>query len=106
MFLIWRSVVLLADFEFFPVVFAALYWKRTNKEGAIASVLAALFSWLYYFHESGYGGEYMVGPGIVPAAICFGASAFSIGIGLLFHHSSFEGNNRKIFSKVTRIVNS
>ena len=29
----------------------------------------------HYFHESGYGGEYMVGPGIVPAAICFGASA-------------------------------
>ena len=59
----------------FPVIFAALYWKRTTKQGAIASIIAALVSWLYYFHESGYGGEYMVGPGIVPAAICFGASA-------------------------------
>ena len=59
----------------FPVIFAALYWKRTTKQGAIASIIAALVTWLYYFHESGYGGEYMVGPGIVPAAICFAASA-------------------------------
>ena len=59
----------------FPVIFAALYWKRTTKEGAIASIIAALVTWLYYFHKSGYGGEYMVGPGIVPAAICFVVSA-------------------------------
>ena len=59
----------------FPVIFAALYWKRTTKEGAIASIIAALVAWLYYFHKSGYGGEYMVGPGIVPAAICFAVSA-------------------------------
>jgi len=59
----------------FPVIFAALYWKRTTKQGAIASIIAALVTWVYYFHESGYGGEYMVGPGIVPAAICFGVSA-------------------------------
>ena len=25
----------------------------------------------HFFHLSGYGGEYFVGPGIVPAAICF-----------------------------------
>jgi SSS family solute:Na+ symporter len=59
----------------FPVVFAALYWKRATKEGAIASIVGAVVTWLYYFHQSGYGGEYMVGPGIVPAAICFAVSA-------------------------------
>ena len=68
----------------FPVIFAALYWKRTTKQGAIASIIAALVSWLYYFHESGYGGEYMVGPGIVPAAICFGASAVVLVVVSLF----------------------
>ena len=68
----------------FPVIFAALYWKRTTKQGAIASIIAALVSWLYYFHESGYGGEYMVGPGIVPAAICFGASAAALVVVSLF----------------------
>ncbi|MDA8805967.1 sodium:solute symporter family protein [Opitutales bacterium] len=59
----------------FPLVFSALYWKRATKAGAIASVLTALISWAWFFHQSGYGGEYFVGPGIVPAAICFLISA-------------------------------
>ena len=39
----------------FPVIFAALYWKRTTKHGVIASIAAAVITWLYYFHLSGYG---------------------------------------------------
>jgi len=62
----------------FPVVFAALYWKRTTKQGAFAGIVAAMFTWLYYFHQSGYGGEYFVGPGIVPAAICFAAATIAL----------------------------
>jgi len=62
----------------FPLVFAALYWRRTTRAGAIASIVTALVSWAYFFHKSGYGGEYFVGPGIVPAAICFFLSAGSI----------------------------
>ena len=62
----------------FPVVFAALYWKRATKEGAVASILAALTSWLYFFHLSGYGGEMVVGPGIIPAAVCFGFAAVAM----------------------------
>jgi SSS family solute:Na+ symporter len=62
----------------FPVVFAALYWKRATKEGAVASILAALTSWLYFFHLSGYGGEMVIGPGIIPAAVCFGVAAVAM----------------------------
>jgi solute:Na+ symporter, SSS family len=62
----------------FPIVVAALYWKRATKEGAYAGIIAAMVAWLYYFHQSGYGGEYVVGPGIVPAAICFVASAVAL----------------------------
>ena len=62
----------------FPVVFAALYWKRATKEGAVASILAALISWLYFFHLSGYGGEMVIGPGIIPAAVCFGVAAVAM----------------------------
>ena len=62
----------------FPVVFAALYWKRATKQGAVASILAAVLTWMYYFHLSGYGGEYFVGPGIVPAAICFAAASVAM----------------------------
>ena len=62
----------------FPVVFAALYWKRATEQGAIASILVAVITWFYYFHASGYGGEYFVGPGIVPAAICFAAATIAM----------------------------
>ena len=68
----------------FPLVFSALYWKRATKAGAIACVVSALLSWLYFFHKSGYGGEYFIGPGIVPAAVCFLVSSTAmIGVSLL-----------------------
>ncbi len=62
----------------FPLVFSSLYWKRVTKAGAYASIVTALIAWLYFFHQSGYGGEYFVGPGIVPAAICFLVSGASL----------------------------
>jgi len=62
----------------FPIVVASLYWKRATKEGAYAGIIAAMVLWFYYFQQSGYGGEYVVGPGIVPAAICFVASAVAL----------------------------
>ncbi len=68
----------------FPLVFCALYWKRTTKAGAYVSIVAALLSWIYFFHQSGYGGEYFVGPGIVPAAICFVISGVSLIVVSLF----------------------
>tara|TARA_B100000035_G_scaffold89720_1_gene75645 strand:- start:5058 stop:6767 length:1710 start_codon:yes stop_codon:yes gene_type:complete len=87
----------------FPVIFAALYWKRTTKQGAIASIIAALLSWLYYFHESGYGGEYMVGPGIVPAAICFGASAVVLMAVSLFTKPPSKETLDKFFPKKSEL---
>lgn len=87
----------------FPVIFAALYWKRTTKQGAIASIIAALLTWLYYFHESGYGGEYMVGPGIVPAAICFGASAIVLIAVSLFTKPPSEEALDKFFPKKSEL---
>ena len=68
----------------FPLVFSALYWKRATEAGAVASILVALVTWAYFFHKSGYGGEYFVGPGIVPAAICFFASAGAMVLVSLF----------------------
>ncbi len=87
----------------FPVIFAALYWKRTTKQGAIASIIAALLTWLYYFHESGYGGEYMVGPGIVPAAICFGVSAVVLIAISLFTKPPSEETLDKFFPKKSEL---
>jgi SSS family solute:Na+ symporter len=35
----------------FPLVFAALYWRRVTRAGAIASVLVAAVSWWWLFYE-------------------------------------------------------
>ncbi len=38
----------------FPLIFAALYWKRLTKMGAYACVLAAAGTWLYFFADSNF----------------------------------------------------
>lgn len=39
----------------FPLVWAALYWRRATKAGAYACVLAAAGMWLWLFAKAGYG---------------------------------------------------
>jgi SSS family solute:Na+ symporter len=44
----------------FPILFSALYWKRSNKEGAIAGVLTVAALWLYGLPHVLKGGELLV----------------------------------------------
>ena len=62
----------------FPLVFAAVFWKRVTKAGAYASIAAATVSWFYFFAKSGYGSELVLGPGIMPVAVCFTFSALAL----------------------------
>ncbi len=39
----------------FPLILAALYWKRLTAAGAFASVLATVTAWCYLFWKSGFG---------------------------------------------------
>lgn len=39
----------------FPLVFAAIYWRRLTATGAISSVVAVLVSWTILFWRSGFG---------------------------------------------------
>lgn len=41
----------------FPLVFAAVYWKRATRAGAIASIAVTAVAWLALFRESGYGAQ-------------------------------------------------
>jgi SSS family solute:Na+ symporter len=58
-----RSVFILGVWCFsgfaglFPLVFASIYWRRTTKAGAIASVLAMAAAWLFLFRQSGWAGD-------------------------------------------------
>lgn len=59
----YRSVFAMAIWCFtgfaslFPIVFAALYWRRLTKAGAIAGIIAMLATWIYLFRESNWAAE-------------------------------------------------
>ncbi|MEM9236724.1 MAG: sodium:solute symporter family protein [Verrucomicrobiota bacterium] len=66
-----------------PLVLAALYWRRATKAGAYASVIATTVTWFIFFAMSGFGGEFTVFGGVMPAAICWLAGAAAmIGVSL------------------------
>ncbi len=66
----------------FPLVFAAVYWKRATRAGAFACVLVTAAVWGVFFYRDiivGAGGdqEYLV-LGMMPVAFIFAASAGSL----------------------------
>lgn len=70
----------------FPLVFAAVYWRRVTRAGAIASVLVAAASWLVLFYEglikptmAGHHSreDYLVFD-MMPVAVMFAASALAL----------------------------
>ena len=89
LFLINKNVFDLAVWSFSgfgaltPLVIAALYWKRATKQGAFACVIAVFVSWVVLFTMSGFGGEYVIGNGIMPVAIMWVIGAVAmIGVSL------------------------
>ncbi|MFN3169042.1 MAG: sodium:solute symporter [Phycisphaeraceae bacterium] len=72
----------------FPLVFAALYWRRATRAGAIACVLATVGTWGLFFWDdilnkgdkvfgSPHNGEYLV-LGMMPAIFIFSASVLAL----------------------------
>ena len=80
-----------------PLVIAALYWKRATKVGAYSCVIAVFISWLTFFAMSGFGGEYFVFGGIVPAAIMWFIGAGAMIIGSLVSQPPSEKTLTKFF---------
>lgn len=67
-----------------PVVLAALFWRRSTKVGAYASVLVTATLWIYFFsigfNVTGYSA---FGTGLPPVAVIFPASALAMVVGSL-----------------------
>jgi len=58
-----------------PVVLAALFWKRSTKQGAIASVFSVIILWTYFFIQGWQTPGYTVGgTGIMPVAVILAVS--------------------------------
>ena len=77
-----RSIFSLAVWSFtgfaalFPVVVAALFWKRSTQYGALASVLTVAALWSYFFYQGWQIPSYTVGmTGVMPVAVILVASA-------------------------------
>ena len=68
----------------FPIVVAALYWKRATAIGAYACVAVTAVLWMYWFHQSGYGANKAFAVwGMLPVAPLTMASAAALVIGSL-----------------------
>ena len=68
----------------FPVVAAALFWKRSTRVGAYASVLSVAVLWAYFFIVAGEQPGYTVGgTGVMPVAVMLVVSAAAMTIGSL-----------------------
>ena len=85
-----RSIFKLAVWSFtgfaslFPIVLAALFWKRSTKHGAFASVISVVMLWIYFFIQGWQAPGYTVGgSGIMPVAVILAVSAVVMIIGSL-----------------------
>jgi SSS family solute:Na+ symporter len=67
----------------FPLLAAALWWRRATRAGAWASLATAAGLWLGYFAGSG-GGDGATAFGLLPVAVIVAASAAAmVGVSLL-----------------------
>ena len=85
-----RSIFKLAVWSFsgfaslFPIVLAALFWKRSTKYGALASIASVAVLWIYFFSKGWQTPGYTVGgTGIMPVAVILAASAVAMVVGSL-----------------------
>jgi len=60
-----------------PLIIAAVYWKRSTKWGAAASIVTMVVLWIYFYFDSiGAAGAYSVaGTGLLPVGAILPASA-------------------------------
>ena len=77
-----RSIFKLAVWSFTgfaaltPIVVAALFWKRSTKYGAFASIISVVVLWSYFFIKGWQAPGYTVGStGIMPVAVILVVSA-------------------------------
>lgn len=79
----------------FPIVAAALFWKRSTKYGAIAAIFTVAALWLYFFINNVQD----VWRGVMPVAVIFAGSTAAMIIGSLLTKPPSEEVLGKFFPK-------
>ena len=87
----------------FPIVFAALYWKRASVMGAYACIAVTAVLWILWFKDSGYGADkgYTV-LGMLPMAPLTILSAVAMIVGSLLSKAPEERKINKFFPNNSR----
>ena len=99
-----RSIFKLAVWSFtgfaslFPVLLAALFWKRSTKFGAFLSILSVAVLWLILFIQGWTSPGYTIGgTGIMPVALIITVGAIAMVIGSLISKPPDESVIAKFF---------
>ena len=84
----------------FPIVVAALFWRRSTKHGVFAAIISVIVLWLYFFLQNWQTPGYSVGGvGIMPAAILIAVSSVALIIVSLFTQPPKLQTLEKFFSE-------
>lgn len=90
----------------FPLVFAAIYWKRTTAAGAFACILTAAGVWLAMFYNADWGAnEEYTFLGMLPAAVNTVASAVALVVVSLLTKAPPQATLDKFFGLRERLKN-
>ncbi|HSE40424.1 MAG TPA: sodium:solute symporter family protein [Acidobacteriota bacterium] len=82
----------------FPLVIAALFWRRSNKYGAFASIFSVIAMWLFFFLKAGNDQNYTLGDtGIMPVALMIVISTLMLVFVSLLTPAPSEERIRKFF---------
>ena len=69
----------------FPIVVAALFWRRSTKSGVFAAIISVIVFWLYFFLRNWQTPGYSVGgTGVMPVAVLIAISSITLVIVSLF----------------------
>ncbi len=82
----------------FPLVFAAVYWRRATRFGALSCIVVAAVAWFFLFRASDYGGEreFLIG-GAMPVAVIFLCSLIALVVGSLLTRAPSQETLSKFF---------
>jgi solute:Na+ symporter, SSS family len=89
----------------FPLIIAALFWKRSNKYGAFASIFSVIAMWLFFFLRSGNDQNYTLGgTGIMPVVLMITVSSLMLIVVSLLTPAPSEDRIRKFFPQTRKLL--
>lgn len=87
----------------FPLIIAALFWKRSNKYGAFASIFSVIAMWLFFFIKAGNDQNYTLGgTGVMPVVLMIAVSSLMLIIVSLLTPALSEDRIKKFFPQTTK----